>query len=254
MQKILVASLKGGVGKTTVSIQTALALSRASYKTGILDLDYRTPNVPVAMHDDSPLTQTFESDTLIPPVINGIKVFSMMHIWPEHKCVQVSDDDAMIDVRHMLTPGVIDWGDLDYLVIDTPPTATGVVEVAVTTDNLIGALIVTHASRVSRADMIRTLDLFKEKEVPIIGVICNQVGLHDLTGDSIREIVDENLIPFFKEVPHIVDQVERNLYFDTVVYEGILATTPIILRNVQKGEEKWQKLITLSKSLQKNSS
>ena len=250
MKIILVTGLKGGVGKTTTSIETARALTRLGYKVGILDLDYRTPNVPIAMDNGvAQLDHTFDGDVLIPPEIEGIRVMSMAYIWPEWKCVQVSDEHAMEDVLHLLSPDVVDWGPIDYLVCDTPPTSTGVVQIALEAEDVVGSLIVSQASRVSRMDTIRTIDLFREKEVPIVGLICNQAGLHDLDEGDIRAIAEQYEIPFFISVPH-VGRNDGTLagYFDQIG-EALLKVAPITLKVKELEDTKWRALLTMFEKL-----
>lgn len=251
----LVACLKGGVGKTTVAVQTALALARRGIKTGILDLDYRTPNVPIALDGQmSRLEHSYDGDILIPADINGIKVMSMAYIWPEWKCVQVEDADAMQDVVHLLTPGIIDWDGVAALVVDTPPTSTGVVKVALEAPGIAGALIVSHASRVSRMDAIRTIDLFAEKRVPITGLICNQSvdengsPRYDLEVSDIKALADQHGLPFFANIPHIRDQKRLQEHFDAVA-EALLTVQPKTLTIKEPSEEAWKKLVLLSKRL-----
>ena len=250
---VLSVGLKGGVGKTTVAINTARALKRRGHSVGILDLDYRTPNVPVAMNDDySELDHSFDGDMLVPPLIEGIKVMSMQYIWPAHKCVQVEDADAMDDVLNLLTPGVIDWGELDYLVLDTPPTSTGVVRVALEATNVQGALIVTHASRVSRMDTIRTIDLFAEKQVPIIGLICNQSidvngeFRYDLSIQDIIEVAERYGIKYLETIPH--SRGDLKPFFDVIADAVVLGKTTT-LKIPEVRQEAWSKLMLLSKRL-----
>ena len=188
MKKILVIGLKGGVGKTTTSVSLARALNAQGIKTGILDLDYRTPNVPLAMDGgEAQLSNSFDGDVLIPAEIDGIKVMSMAYIWPDERSVLQDDDSAMRDVMHLMEPGVIDWGESEYLVCDTPPTSTGVVQVALGSSDVIGAFVVTHASRFSLMDTVRTMDLLRETGVPVFGVVINQVGMHDLEPQDVKD-------------------------------------------------------------------
>jgi ATP-binding protein involved in chromosome partitioning len=250
MKIILVTGLKGGVGKTTTSIETARALTRRGYKVGILDLDYRTPNVPIAMDNGvAQLGHTFDGDVLLPPEIEGIRVMSMAYVWPEWKCVQVSDEDAMDDVLHLLSPDVVDWGPIDYLICDTPPTSTGVVQIALEAEDVVGSLIVSHASRVSRMDTVRTIDLFREKEVPIVGLVCNQAGLHDLDSEDIRVVAEQSGIPFFISVPHVGrNDGTLDAYFDQIG-EALLNTAPITLKVKEVEDTKWRALLEMFKKL-----
>lgn len=258
MRLVVVCSLKGGVGKTTISIGVAKALRDKGYKVGILDLDYRTPNIPIAIDNGvAHLDHTYEGDVLIPPTIEGIRVMSMAYIWPDWKCVQVEDADAMEDVLHLLTPGIIDWSDIDYLVLDTPPTSTGVVRVALESKGIVGAIVVTHSSRVSRMDAIRTIDLFAEKEVPIVGLVCNQSeGLdgelrYDLSPQDIEQVAHDYGIPYLGSIPHSRDDLSS--YFSQIA-DAILTNSPVIIRIKEQSKEPWKKLLSLTKFLAESKS
>jgi len=243
MKLILVAGLKGGVGKTTVSTGLAKAMARMGLKVGVLDLDYRTPNVLEAFGASTEITHDYETNTLNPPLVDGVKLFSMSYIWPPGKSVQVSDEDAMKDVEHLLTTKVLNWGDLDYLVVDTPPTSVGVVEAAVDAPDLAGALIVSHASIFARADTMRTIDLFREKEVPILGLICNQVGIHDLTAEDMKAVADAVSLPYFFAIPQIpaTDQTAFEAKFDQIA--AILGDIePVTLTVESLEDDAWNQL------------
>mgnify|MGYP001575281573 CR=1 FL=1 len=248
-----VCSLKGGVGKTTISIGLAKALRDKGYSVGILDLDYRTPNIPVALDNGAArLDHTYDGDVLIPPVVEGLRIMSMAYIWPDWKCVQVEDSDAMEDVLHLLTPGIIDWGNIDYLVVDTPPTSTGVVRVALEASGIVGAIVVTHSSRVSRMDAVRTIDLFAEKEVPIIGLVCNQSISedgelrYDLSPDDIKKVAQEYNIPYLGTIPH--SRGDLSSYFSDIA-DVVLLNSPVTLKIKEPDKEPWSKLLSLTRLL-----
>lgn len=252
MKTILSASVKGGVGKTTVAVGIAQALQRKGFKVGVLDLDYRAPCVPIVLNiEDATLGRT-EGDAMVPVQVGGLHVFSMAFIWPASKCVQVEDNDATDDVRQLLTRGVIAWPDLDFLILDTPPTSSGIVRVALEAAEAAGAVLVSHPSRVSRADTVRTLDLFSEKQVPVFGLVSNQ-GVDergqprfDLQDQDIKDLAARYNIPWCFCIPHTKD---LNPHFDGLA-ERILTTTPVLLAkpNEPKGAA-WDKLIAIAQKL-----
>lgn len=254
MKTILSASVKGGVGKTTVAVGIAQALHRKGLRVGILDLDYRAPCVPIVLNaEDAALGRT-EDDALVPVQVDGLYVFSMAFIWPSSKCVQVEDNDATTDVQQLLTPGVIAWPALDFLVLDTPPTSSGIVRVALEASEAAGAVLVSHPSRVSRADTLRTLDLFSEKQVPVFGLVSNQgTDEHgqprfDLQDQDIWDLAANYHIPWCFCIPH-TRQLEP--HFDRLT-ELILATRPILLAKPKEPEGVvWTKLVTLAQHLTK---
>lgn len=251
MHLLLVVGLKGGVGKTTVATGIARSLAREGDQVGILDLDYRTPNVLEAFKAPSDLLDhSYENNTLIPPTVDGVKLFSMSYIWPEGKSVQVSDEAAMEDVLHLLESDVLAWGELDYLVIDTPPTSTGVVQVALEARNVIGALVVSHASTFSKSDTLRTFDLFREKGVPLFGLVANQVGMHDLDESHMEDLARAFNLPFFIAIPHLRQPDELEVYFDRII-RAVKEVTPIRLELPDYEGEAWEKLQSLTRLLTK---
>jgi ATP-binding protein involved in chromosome partitioning len=249
---ILSCSVKGGVGKTTVAVGVAQALQRKGFNVGILDLDYRAPCVSIVLNIEDALLGRTEGDALVPVQLEGLHVFSMAFIWPPSKCVQIEDNDAAADVRQLLTPGVIAWPELDFLVIDTPPTASGIVRVALECSEAAGALIISHPSRVSRADTVRTLDLFSEKQVPVFGLVSNQgVDEHgenrfDLQDRDIIDLAATYGLPWCFCIPHTRD---LTLHFDGLA-QCILSTQPVLLAKPQEPKGvAWDKLITLAQQL-----
>ena len=249
---ILSASVKGGVGKTTVAVGIAQALQRKGFKVGILDLDYRQPCVAIVLNIEHGVLSRTEGDALVPVQVDGLHVFSMAFIWPASKCVQVEDDAATEDVRQLLTPGVIAWPELDFLVLDTPPTSSGIVRIALEDSEAAGAVLVSHPSRVSRAALLRTLDLFAEKQVPIYALVSNQgqdqMGnfRYDLVDGDILDVAVRYQIPTRFTIPHT-----QNLapYFDQLV-NLILKTPPVLLAKPKEPEGvAWEKIITLAQKL-----
>lgn len=255
MELVLSVGLKGGVGKTTTAIEVARSLARKGIAPGILDLDYRTPNVLIALdREDASLGRTFTGDVMIPPILDGIKVFSMSYIWPPAKCVTVDDKDAMEDVLHLLEPGVLDWSGVEYLMVDTPPTSVGVVDVALEAADVKGAVIVTHASRVAIADTLRTIDLFAERRVPIIGLLCNQsedaakVQRYDMTPADVKHVADGYGIPYLGSVPHSRTRSLIETAYDAVT-DRVLSDESVTLEINEPEDGTWKKLVSLTKKL-----
>jgi Mrp family chromosome partitioning ATPase len=254
LKTILSASVKGGVGKTTVAVGLAQALNRKGFRVGVLDLDYRAPCVPIVLNAEDLVLGRTEEDALVPVQVDGLYMFSMAFIWPASKCVQVEDSDAADDVRQLLAPGVIAWPKLDFLVCDTPPTSSGIVRVALESSEAAGAVVISHPSRVSRADTLRTLDLFSEKQVPVFGLVSNQgvdergENRFDLQDQDIRDLAARYNIPWCFCIPHT-----RQLgpHFDELA-ELILATSPVLLTKTKEPQgAAWDKIMTLARQLTK---
>ncbi|MBI3295712.1 MAG: Mrp/NBP35 family ATP-binding protein [Deltaproteobacteria bacterium] len=169
---VAVASGKGGVGKSTVTINLAVALAQAGAKVGILDADIYGPSVPLMMGaTEKPMNQ----DGRIHPVEkNGIKIMSMGFL---------AKDGQPVIWRGPMVHGVlqqflsqVEWGDLDYLLIDMPP-GTGDAQLTISqTAPLSGAIIVTTPQEVSLIDARKGLMMFRNVSVPILGVIENMAS------------------------------------------------------------------------------
>lgn len=145
---------------------------------------------------------------------------------------------AVEHIASLMQPGIIDWGDLDFLVIDTPPESTGIVRVVAESANVSGVVIVSHASTVSRADVRRTVDLFRKTATPVYGLVINQMGEHDLTETDMRDFAALMEIPVVAVIPHIrPPALFNNSYFDSLA-KFVLSAQPTILKPVEVGEDK----------------
>src|SRR5580658_7967137 len=166
---IAVGSGKGGVGKTTVAVNISIALARLGYKTGLLDADVYGPNVPLMMGTNQAPAAIGER---IQPLRNfGVKLMSMGFLSPGDKPL-VWRGPMLHSVIQQFLRGV-DWGELDYLVIDLPP-GTGDVQLSlIQTAPLTGAIVVTTPSDVSLEDARKAIFMFHQVKVPILGVIEN---------------------------------------------------------------------------------
>src|SRR5580700_6381119 len=166
---IAVGSGKGGVGKTTVAVNLAIALARLGYKTGLMDADVYGPNVPLMMGTNQAPAAIGER---IQPLQNfGVKLMSMGFLSPGDKPL-VWRGPMLHSVIQQFLRGV-DWGELDYLVIDLPP-GTGDVQLSlIQTAPVTGAVIVTTPSDVALEDARKAVRMFKEVKVPILGMVEN---------------------------------------------------------------------------------
>ena len=166
---IAVGSGKGGVGKTTVSVNLAISLARVGHKVGLLDADVYGPNVPLMMGINQAPPAIGER---IQPLNNyGVKLMSMGFLSPGDKPL-VWRGPMLHSVIQQFLRGV-DWGDLDYLVIDLPP-GTGDVQLSlIQTAPVTGAVVVTTPSDVSLEDARKAVRMFEQVKVPILGIVEN---------------------------------------------------------------------------------
>ena len=166
---IAIGSGKGGVGKTTVAVNTAIAFAKLGFKTGLLDADVYGPNVPLMMGTQQ--TPHAIGERIQPLENYGVKLMSMGFLSPGDKPL-VWRGPMLHSVMQQFLRGV-DWGDLDYLVIDLPP-GTGDVQLSlIQTAPVTGAVVVTTPSDVSLEDARKAVRMFEQVKVPILGIIEN---------------------------------------------------------------------------------
>ena len=166
---IAVGSGKGGVGKTTVAVNLALALAHLGFKTGLLDADVYGPNVPLMMGiRDQPQAS---GERIRPLEQYGLKLMSMGFLNPGDKPL-VWRGPMLNSVIQQFLRGV-DWGDLDFLVIDLPPGTGDVQLTLIQTAPVTGAIIVTTPSEVSLEDARKAVLMFKQVRVPVLGIVEN---------------------------------------------------------------------------------
>jgi len=167
---IAVASGKGGVGKSTVSVNLAHALYNQGYKVGILDADIYGPSVPTMLniHQDPIVNQ---DNKIVPPESFGLKVMSFGFFAPEETAVIWRGPMIMKALQQFFWD--VDWGELDFLVIDLPPGTGDAQLTLVQSLPISGALIVTTPQNVALLDAVKGIGLFEKTEVPILGLIEN---------------------------------------------------------------------------------
>ncbi len=167
---IAVGSGKGGVGKTTLAVNLALAMARLGFKVGLLDADIYGPNVPLMLGETGEPELT--ADNLIVPADRyGVRVISVGYLNPGDKPLVWRGPMLHGVIKQFL--GQVDWGELDYLVVDLPP-GTGDVVISLTqTVPLTGAVVVTTPSDVSLQDARKAIEMFNQVRVEILGIVEN---------------------------------------------------------------------------------
>src|SRR5436190_15207655 len=166
---VAVASGKGGVGKTTVAVNLALALAKLGHRVGLLDADVYGPNVPLMLGLRA--QPKARGERIIPLDKHGMKVMSMGFLNPGDKPL-IWRGPMLHSVIQQFLRGV-EWGDLDYLVIDLPP-GTGDVQLSlIQTAPVTGAIVVTTPSDVSLEDARKAILMFHQVKVPILGMVEN---------------------------------------------------------------------------------
>jgi ATP-binding protein involved in chromosome partitioning len=164
---IAVASGKGGVGKSTTAVNLAYALQRLGGRVGLLDADIYGPSIPRMVKISATAAQ--QGNIVVPPDADGIKVISMGMFTSAGQAAILRGPMAAQIIKQFLTQ--VEWGELDYLVIDYPP-GTGDIQLTISqTAPVTGAVIVTTPQEVSLIDVRKAIGMFKTMKVPVLGVI-----------------------------------------------------------------------------------
>lgn len=221
---IAVASGKGGVGKSTVATNIAVALAQAGANVGLLDADVYGPSIPTMMgvHDQP---QVAKDGMIIPIRKYGMEIMSIGFIIDERQSV-IWRGPMVAKMIQQFLAGVV-WGDLDYLIIDLPP-GTGDTQLTLTQSvPLAGGLIVSTPQAVALADVRRGVVMFQKVDVPILGVIenmstfiCPNCGHEEHIFDhgGARKEAEKLGVPYLGEIP-----------IDLAVREGGDAGVPIVI-------------------------
>src|SRR6202142_4116327 len=167
---VAVGSGKGGVGKTTVAVNLAIALSKLGQRVGLMDADVYGPNVPLMM--GSSQSPKVGPDNMIEPnLTHGIKTISIGYISPGDKPMVMRGPMLHQIIRQFLQQ--VSWGELDFLIIDLPPGTGDVVISLVQTVPLTGAIVVSTPSDVSLQDARKAIEMFGQVKVDILGIVEN---------------------------------------------------------------------------------
>ena len=167
---VAVASGKGGVGKSTVAVNLAVSLAKDGAKVGIMDADVYGPNVPMMLGTGYDQPEVFDGK-LVPIEAHGVKMISMAVLVPPDKPMILRGPMLHGVVRQFLSD--VNWGELDYLIVDMPP-GTGDVQLSLA--QLVpvqGAVLVTTPQEVSLSDVRRAVKMFEQVNIPLLGVIEN---------------------------------------------------------------------------------
>jgi ATP-binding protein involved in chromosome partitioning len=167
---VAVGSGKGGVGKTTLSVNLALALAKMGHKVGLLDADVYGPNVPLMLGTNAQ-PRAVSNERIEPILAQGLKVISVGFLNPGDKPIIWRGPMLHQIIRQFLNS--VEWGQLDYLVIDLPPGTGDVALSLVQTVPLTGAVVVSTPSDVSLQDARKAIEMFRQMKVDLIGVVEN---------------------------------------------------------------------------------
>jgi ATP-binding protein involved in chromosome partitioning len=166
---VAIAAGKGGVGKSSVTVNLALALQAQGYQVGIMDTDIYGPSIRKMLPEDRMPTQ--KGALIQPALCKGIKMISMAYFRQENEATAVRAPIANGLISQFIKN--VQWGDLDFLLVDFPP-GTGDVQLTLSQQaHLIGAVMVTTPQEVALLDVRKAMSLFDQVKVPIIGIVEN---------------------------------------------------------------------------------
>ena len=171
---IAVASGKGGVGKSTIAVNLAVALARDGAAVGLLDADITGPNVPIMLGLDGQPAKSKE-DKILPLERHGVKAISIQFFVPAGQPIIWRGPLVGGAIQQFLRD--VEWGELDYLVIDLPPGTSDAQLTLAQAVPISGSVLVTTPQEVALLDVEKALAMFKRMSVPVIGLVENMSGL-----------------------------------------------------------------------------
>lgn len=211
---VAISSGKGGVGKSTVTSNLALALARSGAKVGLIDADISGPSIPLmfgAEGENPAVTQIDGKNYLVPVERYGIKLLSIGFLTPADQAVPWRGPMMSSALRQFI--GDCLWGELDYLLIDLPPGTSDIHLTLVQTVPVTGAIVVTTPQKVALADAQKGLAMFKQPtiNVPVLGVVENMAyftpaelpnNKYYIFGkEGGRALAEHHGVPFLGEIP-----------------------------------------------------
>jgi ATP-binding protein involved in chromosome partitioning len=204
--KIAVYSGKGGVGKTTVSVNLAVSLASRGSKTGIFDADVDCPNIVEAMHaTEGP---KYTEETFLPSEMWGVKILSMGFF-------QENPEDAIIFRGPMIHNSITqflegtDWGELDYLFTDLPPGTSDAALTIMQSMPVDGFVVVTAPQNLARLDAKRSINMIRKMNIPILGVVENFTG--DIFGEGGGEEISKDMgVPYLGSLSMSADYRDQS--------------------------------------------
>jgi ATP-binding protein involved in chromosome partitioning len=208
---IAVASGKGGVGKSTIAVNLAVALAMEGVKVGLIDADIYGPSIPMMMktEGEAPMMKSVNGvSKLIPLERYGVKLMSIGFLVDPDQAVIWRGPMASGALKQFMSEVI--WGDLDYLIFDLPPGTGDIQLTLVQTIPLTGSVIVTTPQDISLTDAIKGLKMFEKVQVPVLGIIenmsyfiCKKCGHREniFSNGGGEKTAKELNIPFLGEIP-----------------------------------------------------
>lgn len=211
---IAISSGKGGVGKSTVAVNLAVALAQKGYKVGLLDADIFGPSLPKMLNEEEarPVLKEVDGKELIEPVLKyGVKMLSIGFFVNKSEAVVWRGAMASNALKQLIGEG--NWGDLDYFLIDFPPGTSDIHLTLVQTLAITGAVVISTPQQVALADAIKGINMFTNDKinVPILGLVENMAWFtpaelpenkyYIFGKDGAKNLAEEMHIPLLGQIP-----------------------------------------------------
>ena len=240
---VLVGSGKGGVGKSTISLNLAVALNKLGLKVGVLDADVYGPSLPRLTGTLDQKPELGEKNKIIPHRRYGVSLMSMGHL--------VEEDSPLVWRGPMLFKTIeqffkdVEWGDLDVLVIDLPPGTGDVALTIAQKAEVSGAIVVSTPQNLSLTDTRKALNMFPQIEIPVIGVAENMSYMRDEKGEK-KDMFPRGQIDVYLKEKQIEKLVEIPFHF----HMALSSESGVPLLESYPDSEEGKAIMSLAKKVQ----
>ena len=257
MRVVPVMATKGGTGKTKVCVSLGRALKSRGLSVGFLDVDWVAPNlhIELGITRESGLVLSQGVGDTVEPIMSpeGFPLVSSAFVFPPDQAISMDEESTVNDISELIKPGVINWGPIDYLLMDTPPTTSRSVHSALKIPDLYGVVMVTQPASTSIADLFRTVSLLRDLRVPVLGLVGNQVyvvcdhgeklDLYDLSESDIRLFCDVHNLPYLGSIPHVLPK--RGLPHLDGIVDNLTSQEPVMLSEARVSSLPYKLLLAL---------
>ena len=249
-RKIPVLSLKGGTGKTTMCLGLAEGLQEMGKKVGLLDVDIHASALPRAIHlKQDPGYDPIMGGKLRPVTHNGFQLFSVGLLFKEEDPNMWPGQVKAEAVKQIATTAIAWDEDLEWVVVDTPPTSGDEVQALLEyLPNIYGAVVVCQPNDLAVLALQKTLNVLRDTETPIAGIVANMSGYRcphcgeisnpfDRTASDIQAIAEELHVRYLGHVPFAESQQRKQALHE--ILDGILNNPPIMMKKEKGGLTRW---------------